>query len=74
MPGQPLELLTGGSGAYSMQASSVVAKPSANGTVARAAQGQQPHHGVIGMVLLAVLILVALDRAGFKFAVTAGRR
>jgi hypothetical protein len=74
LAGQPLELLTGGSGAYSNPAAGIVAKPSANGTMTRAARSQQPHHGVIGMVLLAVLILIALDRAGFKFAVTAGRR
>ena len=36
--------------------------------------GQGPHHGVIGLVLLAVLLLVVLDRAGFRFAVTAGKR
>jgi len=34
----------------------------------------QQHHGVIGIVLLAALVLFALDRLGFRFAVTAGRR
>ena len=34
----------------------------------------QPHHGVIGLVLLAVLALIVLDRVGFRFAFTAGRR
>lgn len=34
----------------------------------------QPHHGLIGMVGLAVLVLVLLDRAGFRFAVTTGKR
>jgi hypothetical protein len=34
----------------------------------------QPHHGVVGIVLLAVIVLIVLDRVGFRFAVTAGRR
>jgi hypothetical protein len=34
----------------------------------------QQHHGVIGIVLLAALVLVALNQLGFRFAVTAGRR
>jgi hypothetical protein len=34
----------------------------------------QPHHGVVGLVLVAVLVLFILDRVGFRFAVTAGRR
>ena len=38
------------------------------------ASGVQPHHGLIGIVLVAALVLVVLDRAGFRFAVTAGRR
>jgi hypothetical protein len=36
--------------------------------------GVQAHHGTIGLVLFAVLILFLLDRAGFRFAVTVGRR
>lgn len=35
---------------------------------------QRPHFGVIGVVLAAVAILYALDKFGFRFAVTAGRR
>lgn len=31
------------------------------------------HHGVIGLVLVAAVGLVALNKAGFRFAVTAGR-
>lgn len=69
--GQPYELLTGGQGMYSESPS--VAPPTANGAVA-SASGLQPHHGPIAVVLLAVLVLVILDRAGFRFAVTAGRR
>lgn len=38
------------------------------------ASGQLPHHGVIALVLVAVAILWALDKFGFRFAVTAGRR
>ncbi len=71
MAGQPLELLTGGSGAYSAPAAAVVAKPSANGSIVG---GQQPHHGVIGLVVLAVVVLIVLHLAGFRFTVTAGRR
>lgn len=37
------------------------------------AGGVQPHHSTILIVLLAVGALVALDKAGFRFAVTAGR-
>ena len=33
-----------------------------------------PHHGLIGIVLLAVAVLFLLDKAGFRFAVTVGRR
>ena len=33
-----------------------------------------PHYGLVGLVLLAVLILFILDKAGFRFAVTVGRR
>lgn len=36
--------------------------------------GYQPHHGVLGMVLIAVVGLWALHKFGFRFAVTAGRR
>lgn len=39
-----------------------------------AAFGAQPHHGAVGLVLVAVLVLFALDKLGFRFAVTAGRR
>lgn len=67
--GQSWELLTGGAG---MAAASPVAPPNANGILAGAA-GQQ-HVGVIGLVLLAAIVLIILDRAGFRFAVTAGKR
>lgn len=33
----------------------------------------QPHTGAVMLVLAAVLVLVALDKLGFRFAVTAGR-
>lgn len=39
-----------------------------------AAGNVQPHHGMIGIVLLAVLVLIALDKFGFRFMVTTGRR
>ncbi len=71
MAGQPYELLSGGAGMYQ----NPVAPQNANGRVAGAtAAGIQPHHGPICLVLLAVALLFVLDRAGFRFAVTAGRR
>lgn len=36
--------------------------------------GYQPHHGVLSIVLIAVIGLWALHKFGFRFAVTAGRR
>lgn len=66
--GQPMELLTGGAGMGGFTPT----PQNANGAVLGV--NAQPHHGVIGLVLLAVLILFVLDRAGFRFAVTAGRR
>lgn len=34
----------------------------------------EPHHSVIGMVVLAAVAIFALDKAGFRFAVTKGKR
>lgn len=69
--GQPLEMLTGGSG-YGGQGN---APQNANGAyVGATGTGVQPHHSVICLVLFAVLVLYLLDRSGFRFAVTAGRR
>ena len=73
MSGQPLEVLTGGAGMYTAQPLSPPSNANAN-IVAGAGVGVQPHHGVIGLVLFAVLVLLVLDRVGFRFAVTAGRR
>lgn len=39
-----------------------------------AAGNVQPHHGLIGMVLLATLVIFVLDKAGYRFFVTAGKR
>ncbi len=41
--------------------------------IGRLASAVQPHHGLIALVLLAVIIVVVLDRAGFRFAVAVGR-
>jgi len=71
MAGQPMELLTGGAGMY---AGPNVAPQNANGAVAGIGTQLQPHHGPVAIVLLAVIVLFLLDRAGFRFAVTAGRR
>jgi hypothetical protein len=75
MAGQPMELLTGGSGMYGAHPQpSAVTGPAQNANLAAYAGNVQPHHSVVGIVLLAVLVLFILDRAGFRFAVTAGRR
>jgi hypothetical protein len=53
-----------------------VPNSSAGGTSSSPFAGlsMQPHHGLIGLVLVAGLIIIVLDRAGFRFAVTAGKR
>ncbi len=38
------------------------------------AGGPPAHYSVIALVLVAVVVLWALDKFGFRFAVTAGRR
>jgi hypothetical protein len=75
MAGQPMELLTGGAGMYTQQ-SPTVAPPNANGAALGAAASGllEPHYGPIALVLIAVLVLFLLDRAGFRFAVTTGKR
>ena len=40
----------------------------------RVSGGIQPHHSILGVVLLALIGLWALDHFGFRFAVTAGKR
>ena len=72
MAGQPMELLTGGAGMYAQSPS--VSPQNANGALVGAGGMPAPHLGPIALVLFAVLILFVLDRAGFRFAVTAGRR
>ena len=67
MAGQDPYLL--GVGANS--APTLVADGNARGITA---SGVQPHHGVLAVVLLAVIGLWALDKFGFRFAVTAGKR
>lgn len=70
MAGMPMELLTGGAGM-----TQGAPPQNANGAVVGSnAAGLQPHHGPVALLLFAVLILFVLDRAGFRFAVTAGRR
>ena len=51
-----------------------VAPGGRNSPGATAGVAVQPHHGLIGLVLVAVLILFLLDRAGFRFAVTVGKK
>ena len=45
-----------------------------SGIMGSSGAGVQQHHGVVGLVILAAAVLFLLDRAGFRFAVTAGRR
>lgn len=68
MAGQSQFLLEGG-----MSQPTLTAQAAGMGRGITAA-GPQPHHGVIGLVALAVLVLYLLDRFGFRFAVTAGKR
>lgn len=65
--GMDAAFLTGGSGF-----ATPAPPPTANGTVV--AGRPAAHHSVIALVLFAVVILFILDRLGFRFAVTAGRR
>lgn len=69
MAGMPAFLLDGGVGAMP----SLNTAPS-KGSGVGAAPFAQAHNGAVLLVLLAVLVLVALDKFGFRFAVTAGRR
>lgn len=74
MAGMHADMLSGGSGIMTMTpgGGTPITPQTANGAIAGA--GLQSHHGPICLVLLAVAILFFLDRAGFRFAVTAGRR
>lgn len=68
MPGMDVSFLTGGAGYVSAPAPT-----NGNGAVV-AGSGPQAHISVVALVLIAVAILFTLDKAGFRFAVTAGRR
>lgn len=53
---------------------SLFSAPTANsGQGTTAPDNGGAHHGLVGIVLIAVVVLFLLDRAGFRFAVTAGR-
>lgn len=67
MAGQDPSLLFGSTGQPSLTEMSA-------GMGRNVASGPSPHYSVIAVVLLAVLGLWALDKFGFRFAVTAGRR
>lgn len=67
MAGQDQFLLEGGMSQPTLAAV-------ASGGYGIKAGGMQPHHSVLAVVLLAVLGLWALDKFGFRFAVSAGRR
>lgn len=67
--GMDASFLTGGAGF----AQAAPAPRNGNGVVVGASQGNE-HYGVLGIVILAVIVLFILDKAGFRFAVTAGKR
>lgn len=73
MAGQPFELLTGGAGMYTA-VGQTLSPQNANGAAVGVNAGVQAHHSVIALVLIAVAVLFILDRVGFRFAVTTGRR
>lgn len=68
MAGMDSSFLTGGAGYRQAPP-----PPSANAVVVGTAAGGA-HVGVIGLVLIAAAVLIALDQLGFRFAVTAGKR
>jgi len=73
MAGQESFLLEGGMSSPSLgqvAAAGGRALPSSVGRMGAPA----PHYSVIALVLLAVTVLWALNKFGFRFAVTAGRR
>ena len=68
MAGQESFLLDGGMGQPNLNAVS-------SGMGRNVSAGAPPpHYSVIALVLFAVIVLFALDKFGFRFAVTAGRR
>ena len=68
MAGQSQFLLEGG-----MSQPTLAAVASGNRGIV-AGGGLEPHHSVIAMVALAVIGLYLLDKFGFRFAVSAGKR
>lgn len=69
MAGFDPQILTGGT-----QPTLTTAPKSKGRPAAWTGGAVQPHHGLVGIVLLAVLVLFLLDKAGFRFAVTVGKR
>ena len=67
MAGADTFLLTGGNSQPTLAAV-------ASGNRGIAAGGYQAHHSILGIVLLAIVGLWALDKFGFRFAVTTGKR
>lgn len=48
--------------------------PSGGSSMSAVAGDVQPHHSVIALVLFSALAIFALDKAGFRFSVTTGKR
>ena len=70
MAGQDASLL----GMGGMSQPSLVASPGTMGRTINAPGGPPTHYSILVLVFLAVAGLWALDKFGFRFAVTAGRR
>ena len=70
MAGQDAALLNMGG----MSQPSLVASPGTLGRTIENPAGPPAHYSIIALVALAVLGLWALDKFGFRFAVTAGKR
>lgn len=69
MAGQEQFLLEGGMSQPSLEQVGVTVGRNVSG-----AGAPPPHYSVIVLVLVAVAVLWALDKFGFRFAVTAGKR
>lgn len=69
MAGQEQYLLEGG-----MSQPTLAQVSTGIGRGVQASAGPPAHYSVIALVLLAVVVLWALDKFGFRFAVTSGKR
>ena len=52
---------------------SLTSSPNGAGAASPPVAGVDTHHALVAIVLVAVLVLFLLDRAGFRFAVAVGK-